>query len=233
MGKMVARSSSAGRIKDAASKTLVAARARGGEIQAAAEMRLADVSAALDTNERDLEQARTNDDNLHAVLMARDEESDLEIGAVCDEMWNAMGRPAQSVDYDIIISGGKSVWTEGDPAKQPHLMEVLAGNIRNSKHPKLAPRKEEWASRIEKKAAAQAEAAAPTAAAYAKVTALTMQRRMLADTAQLGLTRLKRDLKNMGMTEAQVHEIIPEVTAGNGSPSTPPRPAPAPAPAAS
>jgi hypothetical protein len=37
-------------------------------------------------------------------------------------MWNALGRPSRSVDYDIIVSGGKSVWTEGDPAKQPQLM---------------------------------------------------------------------------------------------------------------
>ncbi len=72
-------------------------------------------SAALADDEQKLNQARANDDALHAALMARDEESDQEIGAVCDEMWNALGRPSRSVDYDIIVSGGKSVWTEGDP----------------------------------------------------------------------------------------------------------------------
>jgi hypothetical protein len=29
------------------------------------------------------------------------------------------------------------------------------------------------------------------------------------------LTRLKRDLKNMGLSEAQVHEIIPDVPAAS------------------
>jgi hypothetical protein len=83
-------------------KTLLAARARGGEIQTLAEARIAEVAAALADNEQKLNQARANDDALHAALMARDEESDQEIGAVCDEMWNALGRPSRSVDYDII-----------------------------------------------------------------------------------------------------------------------------------
>jgi hypothetical protein len=185
-----------------------------------------DVATALDDNEQKLNQAHAIDDAAHAALMARDDESDQEIGAVCDEMWNAMGRPARSVDYDITVNTGKNFWTEGDPAKQPHLMAVLAANIRATKHPKLVARKEDWATRIDQKAAAQAEAARPTDATGAQVSALTMQRRMLADSAQLGLTRLKRDLKNLGMTEAQVHEIIPDDQ--TASPATPPPPAPAP-----
>jgi len=79
------------------------------------------------------------------------------------------------IDYDIIVSGGKNVWTDGDPAKQPHLMTVLAANIRNSKHPKLADKKESWAQRIEVKAAAQAEAARPAEVSHAQVTTLAMQ----------------------------------------------------------
>jgi hypothetical protein len=141
-----------------------------------------------------------------------------------------MGRPSQSIDYDIIVSGGKNVWTDGDPAKQPHLMTVLAANIRNSKHPKLADKKEAWAQRIEVKAAAQAEAARPAEVSHAQVTTLAMQRRTLADAVQLALTRFKRDLKNLGMTEAQVHEIIPDApAAANGPKPVPPAPSPTPA----
>jgi hypothetical protein len=75
--------------------------------------------------EQQLKQACTEDDIQHAALLARDNESDLEIGAVCSEIWNAMGRPKQSIDYDLIVNGGKSVWTDGDPAKQPALMSLL------------------------------------------------------------------------------------------------------------
>jgi hypothetical protein len=220
MGNVISRNASIDRILEAATKTLAMATARGGEVQSLAEARIAPLVAALDSNQR----------QLHATLMARDNESDLEIGAVCDEIWNAMGRPSQSVDYDLIVNGGKNVWTDGDPVKQPHLMGVLAANIRNSKHPKLADKKEAWAKRIEAKAAAQAQAAAPTETAHAQATGLTMQRRTLADATQVGLTRLKRDLKNLGMTEAQVHEIIPEAPTGSGSTPPPPKPVPAPAP---
>lgn len=226
MGSVIARTASVERIHEAAQKALDASLARGGEILALAQARIATVIAALSENESQLKQARADDDAKHATLLARDEESDLEVGAICDEMWNAMGRPSQSIDYNLVVNGGKNVWTDGDPARQPALMGVLAKNIRTSNHPKLAAKKEEWAKRIEIKAAAQAEAARPTESSYAQVTALTMQRRTLADALQIGLVRFKRDLKNMGMTEAQVHEVIPDVPPpGRGvEPSPTPKP---------
>lgn len=230
MGSPVARSASPDRIKDAASKTLTNARARGGDIQALAEARLAEPIAALESNEQQLSEARAQDDVAHAALLARDEESDLEIATVADEIWNAIGRPAQSIDYDLIFSGGKKTWTEGDPAKQPHLMGVLASNIRSTKHPKLAERKEEWATRIEKRAATQTAAAATAEPIHAREIALTMQRRTFADLAHLALTRLKRDMKNLGMSEVQIHEIIPDVPGSGGATAVAPG-APAAAPA--
>jgi hypothetical protein len=227
VGSVIARTASVERIHEAAKKALDASVARGGEILTLAQTRIATVIAALSETEIQLKQARADDDAKHAALLARDEESDLEIGAVCDEMWNAMGRPSQSMDYNLVVNGGKNVWTDGDPAKQPALMAVLAKNIRTSSHPKLAAKKEDWAKRLEIKAAAQAEAARPTESSYALVTALTMQRRTLADALQIGLVRFKRDLKNTGMTEAQVHEVIPDIpaTARAGEPSPAPKPA--------
>jgi hypothetical protein len=223
MGKVVPRTASTRRIKDAVTKALASARACGGAVQGIAEARLAEPVAGLEDNEQKLADARAKDEAAHAALIARDEESDLEIGAVCDEMWNAMGRPAQSVEYDLIVSGGTKIWTEGDPSQQPTVMAVLAASIRSTKHPKLVDCKESWAARIEQRAAAQAEAAAIAGPAYARVTALSMQRRTLADRAQLALTRFKRDLKNLGMTEAQVHAIIPDTPdSPTSSPASPP-----------
>jgi hypothetical protein len=107
----------------------------------------------------------------------------------------------------------------------------LAANIRGTNHPKLVERKEGWAKRIEACAAAQAEAAKPTDAAHARVTVLAMQRRAAADALQIALTRLKRDLKNDGMTEAQIHEIIPDVSSSaDSAASAPPAPQPSPHP---
>lgn len=221
MGSMIARNASKKRIRDVAGKTLVAARAHGGEAQSLAEGRLVQLLDTFDSLGQQLDQASATDNNLHATLMARDGESDLEIRAVSSEIWNALGRPAQSVDYDLIVGEGTKAWTEGDPTKQPQLMAVFAGNIRASKHPKLVERKEGWAKRIESCAAAQTEAAKPTDAAHAQVTVLAMQRRALADALQVALTRFKRDLKNGGMTEAQIHEIIPDVAPSVDSAAAP------------
>jgi hypothetical protein len=85
--------------------------------------------------------------------------------------------------------------------------------------------------RIEQKAAAQSLAAGPAVDSYARITALTTQRRTLADAAQVSLVRFKRDLLNLGMTEAQVHEIIPDTPSSAGAASTQPSPNPAPTPA--
>ncbi len=50
---------------------------------------------------------------------------------------------------------------------------------------------------------------------------IPMRRRALADALQVALTRLKRDLKNGGMTEAQIHEIIPDVPSSADSAAAP------------
>jgi hypothetical protein len=210
MGQVISRNAGTDRIIDVISKTVTRANANGDEIQSLTAGRLSAILTALRTIDQQLQQAISNSDVLHATLMARDGESDLEIGAVVDEIWNTLGRPAQSVDYDLIVGAGKKAWTDGDPIKQHHAMAVLATNIRNTNSQKLADKKEAWANRIEQKAAVQAQAAAPIDAADSLVKTLNMQRRALAETGQVSLTRLKRDLKNLGMTEAQVHEIIPD-----------------------
>ena len=116
---------------------MTVATARGGDIKTLTETRLSALLSAMAMNGQQLVQARTNDEVVNATLMARDNESDLEIGAVVDEIWNSLGRPAQSIDYDLIVDSGKNARTDGDPVKQPHLMKVLAANIRHSNHPKL------------------------------------------------------------------------------------------------
>jgi hypothetical protein len=221
---MITRNAGKKRIREVAGRAVATAKARGGEVQTVVEARLSGLLDTFDTIGQQLAEACATDDRLHTTLMARDGESDLEIHAVCNEIWNALGRPAQSPDYDLIVGPGTKAWTEGDPTKQPYLMAVLAANIRATKHPKLAERKEAWAKRIDVCAAAQAETARPTDAAHAQVTVLGMQQRALADSIQIALTRLKRDLKNNGMTEAQIHEVIPDVSgspAGEAMSSTP------------
>jgi len=222
MGSVIARNAAASRIADDVLKTVTRAQARGGEVQKLAQARFSALYPALTAIEQQYNEACSANDLLHVTLMARDSESDLTIGAVCDEVYNTLGRVSVSVDYNLIFGSGKKAWTDGDPVQQPRLMNALAANIRQTNNAKLADKKEEWAVRIEQKAAAQAKAAEPIAAADAQVARLKMQRRTLANTAQVELVRLKRDFKNIGMTEAQIHEIIPDSPAGSSAAPTKP-----------
>ena len=132
--------------------------------------------------------------------------------------------------FKAATTGGRNDWTEGNPSRQPHLMNVLSANIRHTSHPKLQAKKEDWALRIDAKATAQAEAAKSADASEVLVTTLSMRRRTLAFAAQVALTRLKRDFKNAGMMEAQVHEIIPDVPTGTRAGTTAGNAAPEPKP---
>ena len=80
------------------------------------------------------------------------------------------------------------------------------------------------------KPTAQAEAAKSADASETLVTTLSMRRRTLAFAAQVALIRLKRDFKNAGMTEAQVHEIIPDVPTNVRTATPMPSPGPEPSP---
>jgi hypothetical protein len=64
MGNVISRNASPERIKEAASKTLTVAKARGGEMQNLTEARIVQALAALESNEQQLGQARVNDDTL-------------------------------------------------------------------------------------------------------------------------------------------------------------------------
>ena len=232
MGQVISRNAGTDRIINDVSKTVTNANARGGEIQLLTATRLSAIYSASLATDQQWKQACAAGDLLHANLMARDGESDLEIGGVLDEIWNTLGRTGRSADYNLIVGSGKGAWTDGDPAKQHHLMGVLAANIRNANNTKLADKKEAWAVRIEQKAELQKQAAAPIDASDALVTTLGMQRRTLAETGQVNLVRLKRDFKNIGMTEAQIHEIIPDnpTTSSAAAPNPAPQPTQDPAP---
>jgi hypothetical protein len=92
MGQVITGNASAARIMDVSFRTQTRATAHGGEVQTLVESRLGVLNAALTTVDQQLTEASAKDDAQHAVLMARDSERALEIGAVIDEIWNALGR---------------------------------------------------------------------------------------------------------------------------------------------
>jgi hypothetical protein len=182
---------------------------------------LGHVRVQLEEVDQQLTEAQAAERSQHHALKARDTESDLEICTVIDEVHNTLGRPAQSVDFALIVGTGRQQWTRGNPRQQPVLMRVLAANLRSTDHPGLQPRKEGWASRINAAAQTLAQAVKALEAAELEAMCLVMRRRALAQVAQVMLSRLKRDFINVGMNQAQIHEIIPRSRRRRRGPAEP------------
>lgn len=210
MGNVIAKTASVERIVSDFHTTLKNARSRGGDIRSLAETRLAPLEAAIEAASGQVVLATGQADKVWAQLIAADADSDSTIASVLDEIWNAMGPPSQSPDYTLIAGEGKSQWTDGDPVRQHYGMRVLAKAIRMSTHTSVQRQKLEWAERIEAKASVQEKLARPADEAMAQYEVANGSLRALANSAQLALTRLKRDYKNLDMSESQIHEIIPD-----------------------
>lgn len=209
MGNVVPRCAGPKRIFDDFETCLRKAVRQGGPVQATANARLSTLAVGVRRAAADLE----NDTGVAAAaeeeLLALDGGSDLVVGAVLDEVWNALGRPASSIEFALIAGHGKAQWTEGDPRDQATLMFILAERLRQTTAPPLEAGKDSWAQRIQDCAEAQQRAAAAVKAAEAKLSVTQGVGRAIADVAQVCLTRFKRDLKNLGLTEVQIHEVIP------------------------
>ncbi len=72
------------------------------------EARLGPLAPGMDAAEAGVAAAALTADDLETKLLAFDGSSDLEIGAVSDEIWNALGRPASSLEYTLIVGNGKA-----------------------------------------------------------------------------------------------------------------------------
>ena len=85
-----------------------------------------------------------------AAVLAEDAKSDVGIGAVRDAMWNSLGRTRQSSYLDQVFPGGVSVYTSGDPSRQPVLMQVLRSRILSAAAPQWTEaQRSGWAAEIE------------------------------------------------------------------------------------
>src|SRR5437879_5764972 len=89
--------------------------ARGEAIGAAAQARLGDVVGAIDMAAKALADAQVIEDNIRASMLAEDARSDLEIGNVRDQMFQALGRPRGSTALAQVFPEGVATYTKGDP----------------------------------------------------------------------------------------------------------------------
>jgi hypothetical protein len=185
--------------------------ARGGVARTLAEERIGPTIAGIDAIEAELGQARQAALPLVTEVRHENDRADAFVGRIYDEIWNDVGRSANDRWLTLLFPGGTGYYTEGDTAEQPHRMELLAQMLERGVHPKLT--EAQAAGYAARTRAAAAELSADLDAARlpaAQVVLLERVRTAVARTAQADLVALKRLYKNEGMSEAEIHTIIPD-----------------------
>jgi hypothetical protein len=191
--------------------TLNRAAARGGEWKALAEERLGPTEGLLTSVEEKLEAATEVLLPLALAIDAEDEDADRLLGGVSDDLWNALGRPGFDPHLSILFPGGIAYYAEGRNEEQPDRMDLLVELLGAGLHPKLD--KALTGAAAKKVAAAAKSYRAKVDAARgprARVELLTQVKAALARSGQVALSNLKRAYLSHGMTETEIHKVIPD-----------------------
>ncbi len=222
MGEVIRASAAVDDIFHDANKALDESRARGGSIQERAETCIAPVMAMVQATEQELQTARTSWGPILAALNAGNDEADGVLNRIYDETWNDVGRPANDRYLALMYPGGAGYYTENDTTGQPTRMELLAKLYDRKLHPKLTKEQNEgYAQRVREAAAALKVDVDAAAGPAANIALLERVRSALGRVVQFELANLKRMFKVDGMSEAEIHTIIPDRPASKKTKKTP------------
>ena len=165
-----------------------------------------------------MKSARKTAGSAWVLVLAEDAKSDTGIGGVRDAMWNALERPRQSPHMDEVYPGGVGTYMSGDPRGQPLLMQVLRARILSASSPKWTEgARQGWASEIESLRVPYSSAVEAHRPAEAMETVADAGYRAAVRAGHGRLVSFKRDLKSLGLTETQIHELIPDDGAGKSA----------------
>jgi hypothetical protein len=228
MGSLINKKAAVEDIVTDCRHSLTAAEARGGQPQTLAKQHLAGPLAVFDLVEKRLHAAQATLAPLLAQLDARDDEADALLGRVSDDIWNDIDRPAYDPTFSLLFPEGIGFYTDGPDAEQPVKMELLAELLEANLHPKLDEKvAKAQAKQVRDSAKLLRSAVELTITPRAQVAMLSRARTAIARSLQMALVNLKRHLLVTGMSEQQVHSIIPDRPRPPAKPAlTPPLPEP-------
>lgn len=235
MGEVISKKAARDRIIDDAQSTLDAAKARaaapGGAVWAVAEPRLSGVLTLYRTTRGKSEAARAEFAPLAAALDVANDTADDVVKAQSELLWNELGRPANDPVFELLFPGGSGFYVDASVEDQPQMMLLLAELLESNLSAKLAANAAPKATAI--RDAAARLSAAVDAARKPRATVKLYDRMLtaVARSAQLELSRLKRYWKSEGLSEADIHTVIPDRPRNYGvpapqDPSTPVAPDP-------
>jgi hypothetical protein len=211
VGEVIAKSAAVGDIIEDLRTTLSNATSRGGSLHTDAERFCKEVLQLVD--EVALQQASLEAaiEPLQAAVAAADSDADDLLAALYDETFTTVGRPASDPFLTLLYPNGSSAYTEGPTSEQPERMRLLAKLLERKVHPAIPEARLPDMIRSIRESADQLQAA--VVAAQGPEIQLQMLEKMhtvLARSGQIQLTRLKKYWKALGLSEADVHQIIPD-----------------------
>jgi hypothetical protein len=229
MGEVIRRTAAVTDILSDVRESHTRAQAAGGLFKTLAEQTLKPALLLCDLIDGKWRAAVAKSEPLLAAQAAHNVSADLLVARISDVLWNDVGRPMSDPQYDLLFPGGITSYTESADAEQPARMELLAEMIESGLHARLEPAKaKDYAKQVRDEAAAL-EAAVDAARKPRAYAAMYERMRTAAIRSAHGtLTSYKRLLKANNISEAKIHEIIPD----RPSQPQPRTPAPAPAPPA-
>jgi hypothetical protein len=226
MGEVISKNAATADIIDHGRQTITKADAREGRVRELTHQRLDDVLGAATLIEGRVADTKAALVPLTAAVEKEDKSADNTTGRISDEIWNALGRPANDIFYSLLFPGGIGLYTGSAVDEEPEMLGLLAELITLPLSPKLnAEQKARWQAELTAAAAPLRAAVEARAPLVIRLNFHTRVLQAVAKLTQMRLAMLKRDLKNEGLTEQQIHEVIPDAARAR------PRPAPAPAPA--
>lgn len=234
MGEVISRKAGRDKIIEdlKATQTGAAARAAlpGGEAWATAEARFGPILQLYAATLAKLAAARSELAPLQVAVNVANDVGDEMVKVISDEIWNQLGRPGNDPLYELLFPGGAGFYVDGNVEEQPAMMNLLAELLESNVLPKLGADAAAKAARI-RTAATALEAAVD--AAKQPAARLKLADRMLTAAARVGhveLANFKRRLKSDGLSEADIHAVIPDrprsygvapVNDGGGTPPSP------------
>jgi hypothetical protein len=230
MGVLINKKAAVDDIASDCRTTLTAAEARGGTTQSLAQQYLKGPLGVFDLVEQRLRSAEAVLAPLLAQLDVKDDDADGLLGRISDEIWNDIGRPAQDATFSLLFPDGIGFYTDGPDDEQPVKMELLAELLEANLHPKLDPKKAKaLGKQIRDSAKVLRTAVEQTATPRAQVAMLSRARTAIARSLQMALVNLKRHYKATGLSDSEIHSIIPDRSRPAAKPAKEPAPVAPPA----